>query len=100
MEPSQGGTSSPATTWRWGRGLVLLALAAGVAVGAWAVWRRPGTRPAAPPESPYLNTRPGVKYVGDRACAQCHAEVEQFHEYHPMGRSLEDVRAATPLEDY
>ena len=38
--------------------------------------------------SPYQNTRPGVKYVGDAACIRCHAEQGASYRRHPMGRSL------------
>src|ERR1051326_1062124 len=38
-------------------------------------------------DSPWKNVRPGVKYVGDRACAQCHkTHASDFHN-HPMGQS-------------
>lgn len=39
-------------------------------------------------DSPYLNTRPGVAYVGDAACARCHREIAGAYRDHPMGRSL------------
>jgi Flp pilus assembly protein TadD len=42
----------------------------------------------APADSPYLNARPGVAYVGDAACQQCHAQIVQTYRQHPMGRSL------------
>ncbi len=38
--------------------------------------------------SPYENTRPGVKYVGDAACARCHAGIADTYRRHPMGQSL------------
>ena len=38
--------------------------------------------------SPYLNTRPGVKYLGDAACIGCHASKSASYRQHPMGRSL------------
>ena len=38
--------------------------------------------------SPYQNTRPGVKYLGDAACLGCHAEKGASFSLHPMGRSL------------
>jgi predicted CXXCH cytochrome family protein len=44
--------------------------------------------------SPYLNTRPGVKYVGDAACIRCHAEIAESYRSHPMGRSLSPISAA------
>lgn len=46
-----------------------------------------GARHVDPP-SPYENTRPGVSYVGDAACARCHTEIAQAYSSHPMGRSL------------
>jgi Flp pilus assembly protein TadD len=45
--------------------------------------------------SPYANTRPGVKYVGDSACARCHAEIAKTYRQHPMGRSLSPIEADT-----
>ena len=47
-------------------------------------------------DSPYLNTRPGVAYVGDAACARCHREIAAAYRAHPMGRSLAPVGAPTP----
>ena len=38
--------------------------------------------------TPFRNARPDVKYVGDAACAQCHAEQAETYGRHPMGRSL------------
>ena len=38
--------------------------------------------------SPYQNARPGVAYVGDAACVQCHREISEAYRSHPMGRSL------------
>src|SRR5262249_3335693 len=47
--------------------------------------------------SPYLNTRPGVQYVGDKVCADCH-DVGQSYKHHPMGRSAAFVAKAQPWE--
>ncbi|MGP0067726.1 MAG: tetratricopeptide repeat protein [Isosphaeraceae bacterium] len=44
--------------------------------------------------SPYLNTQPGVKHVGDSACLRCHAEIGETYFRHPMGRSLSPVASA------
>ncbi len=49
--------------------------------------------------SPYRNTRPGVKYVGDAACTRCHAEIARTYRSHPMGRSLAPIDAAAPGPD-
>jgi hypothetical protein len=45
-------------------------------------------------ESPFLNARPGVAYVGDAACARCHREITVAYRSHPMGRSLAPVGGA------
>jgi tetratricopeptide (TPR) repeat protein len=54
-------------------------------------------------ESPYLNTRPNVRYVGDAACASCHPDIAARYRRHPMARDViritdladqEDLRAA------
>jgi tetratricopeptide (TPR) repeat protein len=51
-------------------------------------------------ETPYRNVRPGVKYVGDAACAACHFSQAKTYRAHPMGRSLAPVADAAPLERY
>jgi predicted CXXCH cytochrome family protein len=72
--------------------LLLAALAAGGLVLA-ALTRRPTVEvPAADPPlraltSPFLNTRPGVRYVGDAACAGCHRKISRSYHSRPMGRS-------------
>ena len=45
--------------------------------------------------SPYQNTRPEVKYVGDAACIRCHAEIGESYRAHPMGRSLSPITPET-----
>ncbi len=50
--------------------------------------------------TPYQNVRPDVKYVGDRACADCHVEQSESYRQHPMGRALAPVAGATPIEQY
>jgi tetratricopeptide (TPR) repeat protein len=81
-------------------GLLLL----GVAARFW--WPKtssvaPASQPAqslAPPEdpvSPYLNTAPGVEYVGDQACTRCHEGLARSYHLHPMGRSLRPVSEST-----
>lgn len=56
----------------------------------WLGWRTVGVKNIrrSDPISPYLNTRPGVRYLGDAACAGCHADIAQTYRHHPMGRSL------------
>jgi predicted CXXCH cytochrome family protein len=45
-------------------------------------------------DSPYENTRPGVKYQGDAVCFRCHAETARTYRNHPMGRSLNPIASA------
>jgi Flp pilus assembly protein TadD len=45
--------------------------------------------------SPYKNTRPEVKYVGDESCVRCHGEIAKTYRRHPMGRSLSPIATAT-----
>ena len=50
--------------------------------------------------TPYRNVRPDVSYVGDAACAECHAgHAENYHQS-PMGRSMVPVSNTEPLERY
>jgi len=84
------------------RRLVWLALAlmlmAGLTIFAlWAIRPRPtgneqSDMPASDPRltynGPFQNVRPGVQYVGDAACADCHHDIVRTYSKHPMGRSL------------
>src|SRR5689334_18423340 len=45
-------------------------------------------------DSPFRNVRPDVTYVGDVACAGCHAEIDKAYHAHPMGRSADFVAKA------
>jgi len=65
--------------------LVLAAIGGGLLAG----WYFSGRKtPSGKPQSPFLNTRPGVKYVGDDRCADCHVEQATTYRAHPMGRSV------------
>jgi Flp pilus assembly protein TadD len=91
-------------------GLILLAslvLAAGL---WWRTLRPPPTGgtvnalsdPRRTFNTPFRNVRPEVGYVGDEACAGCHAGLSDSYHRHPMGRSLSAVagpRAAGLLGD-
>jgi Flp pilus assembly protein TadD len=66
-------------------GLVVLLLALAF---LWWWQRQPGGEGPTSFASPYQNTRPGVRYVGDAACAPCHRELVESYHRHPMGRDL------------
>jgi hypothetical protein len=51
-------------------------------------------------DSPYRNVRSDVRYVGDEACARCHAALAAAYRKHPMSRSLALVSQAGDLERY
>jgi hypothetical protein len=48
--------------------------------------------------SPYRNVQPGVAYVSDVSCAECHAEIAESYAKHPMGRSLSPIEQADAIE--
>jgi hypothetical protein len=62
-------------------------------------WRNPRTASVHREDavSPYLNTRPGVKYLGDTACVGCHAKSAEAFRQHPMGRSLAPIEEASAI---
>ena len=78
-------------------------LVLGLGVG-WTLWKDRHDRstgsasrevPAAAwPGSPWRNARREVKYVGDEACARCHAEIAETFRHHPMGRSMAPISLA------
>ena len=76
--------------------LVLIVLAVLGSLTILTTWRRAPdvSLHQADTSSPYKNTRPGVKYVGDAACSRCHAEIAETFRQHPMGRSLSPITAA------
>jgi Flp pilus assembly protein TadD len=74
----------------------LVGLALAVLAGLWMPWARRRITQRADshssyPISAFRNTVLGVKYVGDAACARCHAEIAMSFREHPMGRSLSPV---------
>jgi hypothetical protein len=98
--------------WHTRRAIVAVAVVACAAAAA-AVWRFAGGPVADGPgsvagrsgssglgESPFRNTRAGVRYVGDAACAECHAAVAKGYHSHPMGRSAALANGAAPIERY
>ena len=55
---------------------------------------RPVTASQLAAQSPYKNTRPGVKYLGDESCVHCHREIAETYRQHPMGHSLAPIAQA------
>jgi hypothetical protein len=83
---------------------LLIVVGIGIDRALWPHGHSPSTRSASfagragPwPQSPWLNTRPGVDYVGDAACARCHADIADTYRRHPMGRSLFPIGSAPPV---
>jgi hypothetical protein len=68
-------------------GAILIVATVPFALLSWRNWRTVGAG-RLDPVSPYANTGLAVKYVGDAACARCHAGIATTYRGHPMGRSL------------
>src|SRR5690348_5738421 len=104
--PADGtGTPRPAPISRWWRPALLIGLVAAMAGSVWGIreWRRrpaPQSAEEALPEfvSPFLNTRPGVKYVGSARCGECHAAQAATYADHPMGRSVSPAAEWLPRQ--
>jgi predicted CXXCH cytochrome family protein len=99
--------SSVSSLRRWLSLAVLLLVVLGTASGLFlaGLWRRsqPPSEPESDPplaelSSPFLNTRPGVKYVGDTACAGCHGKLCRGYHGQPMGRSAAAALPGDGLE--
>jgi hypothetical protein len=80
-----------------------LVLGAALAVAPWQWWHRPDVGPPADGPgaafaSPYRNAAAGVRYVGDRACAECHTMEHETFQHHPMGRAFAAVAATADQE--
>jgi tetratricopeptide (TPR) repeat protein len=100
------------SSWRRLRWHVLFLVIAGIFVLA--VWARRQEKPVvesaveavadADPRltfpTPYRNVRPETKYVGDEACAGCHAGIAATFRRHPMGRSMAPISQIINQEDY
>jgi Tetratricopeptide repeat/Doubled CXXCH motif (Paired_CXXCH_1)/Cytochrome c554 and c-prime len=70
----------------------LVVLGGGAAACYWCFFRT--TMPPNPQltfKTPFLNVRPGVAYVGDTRCADCHPKIAAHFSKHPMGRSMAPV---------
>jgi Flp pilus assembly protein TadD len=103
MKPASESRARPEALSR--RRILLLAAFLASAVGipaALIAWRRAPERSRRldlDTGSPYRNTRAGVEYVGDAACARCHTEIAETYRRHPMGRSLAPIDGTTPPPD-
>ncbi len=88
---------------KYARALAWAAAAATVLGGIWAA-RRDAPTPAnrrlarLVAQSPFRNVGPGVGFVGDTACARCHADVVESYRAHPMGRSISTAAGLTGAE--
>jgi predicted CXXCH cytochrome family protein len=60
----------------------------------------PGEEPRQSFQTPYRNLGPGVKYVGDRACAGCHADKATTYRHHPMGNSFAPISGVADGQPY
>ncbi|MCS6976494.1 MAG: tetratricopeptide repeat protein [Gemmatales bacterium] len=49
-------------------------------------------------ESPFLNVRPHVRYVGDAVCASCHQDIADHYAQHSMGQAMYPTEQAPRLE--
>ncbi len=96
--------AGPLRRGAWFRLAAAVAAVGLIGAAAFFLWPRPHSpRPAPLPPltpSPFLNTRPGVAYVGDERCADCHADCVESYHNHPMARSLFRAEDAPPLEKY
>lgn len=105
---------------RW-LAIIVLALTALCLALAWWWWptsEEAPTKPAAPEpvatvqpdpapadprltfNSPFRNTQPQVKYMGDASCITCHEAIVKSYHHHPMGRSAALVGTGPPVEQY
>ena len=100
MESASDSRSRTETRRRGWKRLVAGVLTVVGIASATVSWRtalipRPGRPSLVDTGSPYQNTRPGVKYVGDAACIRCHAEIGESYRLHPMGRSASPIMPET-----
>src|SRR5262245_58707188 len=106
--PQEGAAPSGPGKRRKTLRLLVVAFSVAIACAALAIlpaWRRvkvpvPDAALEAALASPWRNARPDVVYVGDQACAGCHADHAESYGRHPMGRSLAPLRQAPPLQQF
>ncbi|MBV9124116.1 MAG: hypothetical protein JO112_12220, partial [Planctomycetes bacterium] len=51
-------------------------------------------------QGPFRNIDPQVRYVGDRACAECHTDEDHSYHHHPMGRSVVPIAQLASQQPY
>jgi catechol 2,3-dioxygenase-like lactoylglutathione lyase family enzyme len=99
-ERGRGARPGPKVRW-----LITLSLLAAIALGLlWVFFPRPPiadhgprTVPSDPRltySGPFRNVHPGVQYVPEGRCADCHADLATSYAGHPMGRSLQPIARA------
>jgi Tetratricopeptide repeat/Doubled CXXCH motif (Paired_CXXCH_1) len=75
---------------------VLVAVGSLMSLLTWRTSRELGPRLTGA-SSPYMNTRLGVKYLGDEACIRCHGEIAGSYRRHPMGRSVAPIAPTSAI---
>lgn len=92
--------SAPVSRWRGFVLLTSLLVAIGTAWGAYAWYRSRSTPPRNPPPLAvrFLNTQPGVAYVGSQRCGECHPTEAATYAEHPMGRSVSPAQRGLPAQ--
>lgn len=91
----------PKSRWSWLWRLALAALLGGTAWSAYSWYRSRSTTSLPPPPSRtlrFLNTQPGVAYVGSERCGECHVAEATTYAEHPMGRSVRPASHMLPKQ--
>lgn len=88
---------------RWSLILACCSIPVVLTALAWRYWLSPLDRSRVPDprltyDTPFLNVRPEVAYVGDAACASCHPAHYESYKRHPMGQSLFAAGQEQPCE--
>ncbi len=95
-------TAARAGRGRWLIRLTFAVLILGAAWSAYAWYRSLSAIPNTPPppslRSPFLNTQPGIAYVGSARCGQCHPAEATTYAEHPMGRSVSRANRMLPAQ--
>ncbi|MEE3369079.1 MAG: multiheme c-type cytochrome [Planctomycetota bacterium] len=85
----------------WNAKMALLAMLGLVSVGLFvAVMMRVPPAPSAPDQVAVARTSRPAGYLGSAACRECHSEIYQTYQQHPMAQSMAAVEAASEIEDY